>query len=197
MEQLRPDVIAKRRAFWRLIRRIPITRLVFLDESGLNAAMARSHAWVKKGCEYIERTPMNWGDNLTLLGAIRLRGWVVLSTMFASTNRDRFVRWLREKLLPKLKKNDVLVMDNLSAHHDPRVVPLCKAFSVRPIYLPPYSHDFNPIEPGWALQKQYVRKHAPRGRNALRRVARRARYRIKPLHCRNWFAHAGYSVQHK
>ena len=34
--------------------------------------MTRSHAWVKKGCEYIERTPMNWGKNLTLLGALRL-----------------------------------------------------------------------------------------------------------------------------
>jgi transposase len=178
-----------------VIRRIPVMRLVFLDESGLNAAMTRSHAWVKKGCEYIERTPMNWGNNLTILGAMRLTGWVALTTMFASTNKERFVKWLERTLLPRLKKGDVLVLDNLTAHHDKRVVPLCRRFGVRAIYLPPYSHDFNPIEPGWALQKQYVRRHAPRTRHALRRVARRARYRVTPHHCRQWFAHAGYSVQ--
>ncbi len=195
LEQLRPDVIKKRRAFWRLIRRIPVSRLVFLDESGLNAAMTRSHAWVKKGSEYVERIPMNWGNNLTILGAMRLTGWVVLTTMFASTNKQRFVRWLEKTLLPRLKKGDVLVMDNLTAHHDDVVVPMCRRFGVRAIYLPPYSHDFNPIEPGWALQKQYVRRHAPRTRHALRRVARRARYRVTSRHCRQWFAHVGYSVQ--
>jgi transposase len=177
----------------RLIRRIPAKRLVFIDESGLDASMTRSHAWVKKGCEFIERTPMNWGQNLTLLGAMRLTGWVLLTTMFAATDRDRFVKWL-VKLLPRLKYGDVLVMDNLKAHHDPRVVALCASHGVRVIYLPPYSHDFNPIEPGWALQKQQVRRYAPRTPTALRRVARRARYRITERHCRQWFAHAGYAV---
>ena len=34
---------------------------------------------------------------------------------------------------------------------------------------------------GWALQKQHLRKYAPRSPDNLRRVARRARYRIPPL----------------
>jgi transposase len=170
---------------------------VFLDESGLNHSMARSHVWVKKGTEYVERTPMNWGTNLTLLGAIRLSGWVLLSSMFKTANGDRFVQWLKKKLLPKLRRGDVLIMDNLKAHHDERVRPLCRAAGIRLIYLPPYSPDLNPIEPGWALQKQHVRKHAPRDRVALRRVARRARYRVTPRHCRRWFEHAGYLVQPK
>lgn len=158
--------------------------------------MARSHVWVKKGAEYIERTPMNWGKNLTLLGAIRLSGWVFLSSMFQTANADRFVAWLK-KLLPKLRTGDVLIMDNLKAHHDPRVGLLCQAAGIHLIYLPPYSPDLNPIEPGWALQKQHVRKHAPRFPAALRRIARRARYRVTPRHCRRWFEHSGYLVQQK
>ena len=156
--------------------------------------MTRSHAWVQKGHEFIERTPMNWGKNLTLIGAMRLTGWVLLSTMFASTNKDRFVDWLAKKLLPKLRPRDVLVLDNLSAHHDPRVAQICSARGVGVVYLPPYSHDFNPIEPGWALQKQQVRRFAPRDAVSLRRVARRARFRVTARHCRQWFAHAGYAV---
>lgn len=107
---------------------------------------------------------MNWGTNLTLLGAIRLSGWVVLTSMFATANMDPFVRWLKSKLLPKLGRGDVVVMDNLGAHHDARVAPACADRGVRVVYLPPYSPDFNPIESGWALQKQYVRRVAPRTR---------------------------------
>jgi transposase len=168
--------------------------LVFIDESGLNLSMARTHAWVKRGEEYIERIPMNWGKNLTLMGAIRRRGWVTLNTVFAATTGDLFVSWLKRSLLPKLDAGDVLVMDNLAAHHDPRVRPVCREHGVRVVYLPPYSPDLNPIEPGWALQKQFVRKYAPRNPIALRRIARRARFRVSARHCRNWFAHAGYTV---
>jgi transposase len=188
----RPDVHARRHTFLKTIRRTPRDRLVFLDESGVHLAMHRTHTWVKRGTEYVERVPMNWGHTLTLLGAMRLTGWVVLQTMFATANADRFVAWLRRQLLPKLRRGDVLVMDNLRAHHDARVAVLCRRHGVRVRYLPPYSPDLNPIEPGWALQKQHVRKHAPRTTADLRRVARRARHRVTPQHCRRWFAHAGY-----
>lgn len=161
----------------------------------MNLSMSRSHAWVKRGEEYIDRVPVNWGKNLTLLGAIRLSGWVQLSTIWATANRDRFVDWLSTKLLPKLNRGDVLVMDNLSAHKDPRVAPLCRERGVRVLYQPPYSPDLNPIEPAWALQKQHVRRYAPRAPEHLRRVARRARYRVTPNHCRAWFAKAGYRAQ--
>lgn len=195
MESLRPDVVAKRSAYLAAIKGVPVGRLVFLDESGMNLSMSRSHAWVKRGEELIDRVPMNWGKNLTLLGAIRLTGWVVLTSMFATANKDRFVAWLKGKLLPRLRRGDVIVMDNLSAHHDQRVRPACASRGIRVIYLPPYSPDLNPIESGWALQKQYVRRVAPRQADHLRRVARRARHRVTQRHCRNWFKHCGYSGQ--
>lgn len=168
---------------------------MFIDESWLSRDMSRSHAWMKRGTELIDRLPMNWGKNLTLLGAIRRRGWVVMNTMFETTNADRFVEWLRKKLLPRLRRGDVLVMDNLKAHHDARVVPSCRARDVRVLYLPPYSPDMNPIEPGWALQKQVVRKYRPRDPVSLRRVARRARYRVTRRHCVQWFRHSGYPAR--
>jgi transposase len=177
------------------IRRIPYEKLVFLDESGLNLAMSRSHAWVKRGTEFIDRVPMNWGKNLTLIGAMRRTGWVILTTTYAKATKDRFVWWLRTKLLPKLNFGDVIVMDNLRAHHDARVAGICAARGVDVMYLPPYSPDFNPIESGWALQKQFVRRHAPRDKHALRKVAQRARYRVTPHHCSAWFEHCGYRGQ--
>jgi transposase len=179
----------------KVIAAIHPQRLVFVDESGLHGSMTRSHAWVPKGTEFIERTPTNWGTNLTVMGAVRLTGWVVQSSMFKTMNKDRFVHWLKKLLLPKLRRGDVLVLDNLKAHKDPRVIPFCATRGIQVLYLPPYSPDYNPIEPGWALQKQFVRKHAPRGPLALKRVARRAGFRVTPAHCRQWFKHAGYRVQ--
>jgi len=177
----------------REVASIPAKKLVFIDESGMNLSMSRTHAWVPRGQEYVERVPMNWGrKSLTLIGAIRLSGWVQLTTMFDTANAERFVEWVGRKLIPVLKRGDVVVMDNLKAHHDKRVASLLTANGIRLIYLPPYSPDLNPIEPSWALQKQHVRQHAPRTPDDLRRVARRARYRVTPAHCRAWFGHAGY-----
>ena len=115
--------------------------------------------------------------------------------MFQTANKPRFLKWLKTVLLPRLSAGDVVVMDNLPAHKDPAVVEACEARGIRALYLPPYSPDLNPIEPGWALQKQYVRRHAPRHPDILRRIARRARHRVTPRHCRGWFEHAGYLVQ--
>ena len=86
-------------------------------------------------------------------------------------------------------------LGQFAGHHDSRVASRCRARGVRLLYLPPYSPDLNPIEAGWALQKQHLRKYAPRSPDNLRRVARRARYRITPHHCHQWFAHAGYQAQ--
>jgi hypothetical protein len=42
--------------------------------------MGRSHAWLPRGAVLIEPRPINWGDNLTLVGAIRVDRWLTLAT---------------------------------------------------------------------------------------------------------------------
>jgi transposase len=188
----RPDVAEKRAAFLKWVRRIDPDRLVFLDEAGANIAMGRSHAWVQRGEEYVEARPMNWGDNLTLVGAVRRRGWVTLSTKWRAMTKERFVEWVRRRLAPRLQRRDVVLLDNLAAHKALEVRLFIEQRGATVRYLPPYSHDFNPIEPAWALVKKRIRTCAPRSARALRRVARAARYAVTPYHCRQYFAHAGY-----
>jgi len=160
-----------KRALFRIaMDRVDPDRLVFLDESGANLAMGRSHAWVRKGQEFIEPRPMQWGENLTMIGAIRRRGWMTMSTMFTSSNGERFVNWVRARLLPKLS-------------------------GARLVHLPPYSQDLNPIEPAWGLVKKGIRKEALRSAAALRRVARYAPRRVRRGHCESWFRHAGYGYR--
>ena len=138
------------------MKRVAPERLVFLDESGANLSMGRTHAWIPRGTERVERRPMNWGTNLTMVGAMRLSGWVTLSTMFKTANGDRFVAWVRRQLAPKLRRDDIVILDNARAHKDARVVALVEARGARVEFLPPYSPDFNPIEPCWGLAKKHI-----------------------------------------
>lgn len=182
---------AKRAAFVKWMRRQDPNRLVFVDEAGANLAMGRSHVWVKRGEEYVEPRPMDWGTNLTLVGAIRRGGWVVLSTQWRAMNRVAFIEWVRRRLAPRLRRGDIVLLDNLQAHRAPvRFFIEQRGATLKP--LPPYSHDFNPIEPAWSLVKRRIRAGAPRTGRALRRVARTARHVVTPYHCRQYFAHAGY-----
>lgn len=59
---------------------------------------------------------MNWGDNLTLVGAVRRRGWVTLSTKWRAMTKARFIEWVRRRLAPRLQRRDVVLLDNLAAH---------------------------------------------------------------------------------
>ena len=172
--------------------RVDPRRLVFVDESGANLAMGRSHAWVYRGDELVEPRPMNWGNNLTMIGAIRQDRWLTLRTAWKAVNAERFVAWVRQRLAPRLRRGDIVILDNLRAHKDPRVKSSIIARGARLRYLPAYSHDFNPIEPAWGLIKKHIRKVAPRCKLALRRTAQHARFVVKPRHCQQWFAHAGY-----
>lgn len=183
---------AKRAAFLRWSRRQDADRFVFIDEAGANIAMGRSHAWVMRGEEYVEPRPMNWGDNLTLMGAVRRRGWVTLGTQWNATTKITFSRWVRDRLAPRLRRGDIVLLDNLKAHQAPAVRAAIAQRGATLKFLPPYSHDFNPIEPVWALVKKDIRTFAPRTANALRRVARAARYVVRPDHCQHFFAHIGY-----
>ena len=92
-----------------------------------NLAMGRSHAWVRRGEEHIEPRPMNWGHNLSMIGAVRLDGWVALSTKWKSGRTDDFVSWVRDRLAPRLGPGDIVVLDNLRAHHAPLARTLIEA----------------------------------------------------------------------
>jgi transposase len=193
-EQDRASVQAERHAFHAWVADVDPGRLVFLDESGANLAMGRSHAWLPRGSDLIEPRPMNGSDNLTLIGAMRVDRWLTLATSWGAMNTERLVTWVRRYLLRTLRAGDIVVLDNLAQHKSRGVRELIEGRGATLRFLPPYSHDFNPIEAAWALMKKRIKKVAPRTGPALRRTAQRACRVVRPRHCANWFAHAGYQL---
>jgi transposase len=53
----------------------------------------------------------------------------------------------------------VLVLDNAKVHHGDEILELADRFGVRIKYLPPYSHDLNPIEEAFSKIKHFLRWH--------------------------------------
>ena len=92
--------------------------------------MGRSHAWLPRGRELIEPRPMNWGDNLSLVGAMRREGWLTMATTWGAINTTRFVAWVRRRLVRRLRPGDIVVLDNLAAHKARTVRDLVEAVAI-------------------------------------------------------------------
>jgi len=56
--------------------------------------------------------------------------------------------------------HSVLVMDNVSFHHDGRIAELVEEKGCQLIYLPAYSPDLNPIEKGFSVLKARLKRYA-------------------------------------
>jgi transposase len=81
-----------------------------------------------------------------------------------------FQTYLEDVLCPTLKRDQLVVMNNLSAHKGERVRELIEAKGCELIYLPPYSPDFNPIEQAFSKLKSYLRDACARSQQALMEV---------------------------
>ena len=67
-------------------------------------------------------------------------------TVEGATTSVVFEAYVEQVLGPTLRRGQVMVMDNLSAHKGERVRELIEGRGCELIYLPSYSADFNPIE---------------------------------------------------
>ena len=77
-------------------------------------------------------------------------------------NGEMFLAWVEQGLAPRLRAGEVVILDNLATHKIGGVCQATQRRGARLLYLPPYSPDFNPIEPMWSKIKQVLRSHAPR-----------------------------------
>ena len=137
----------------------------------------------------------NWGKNITLISSLgKERGMGASLVVEGSTNAMVFETYLQEVLLPTLKKGQLVVMDDLSAHKGQRVRDLIEARGCQLIYLPPYSPDFSPIEEAFSKLKMLLRKAKARTRVALLEAIGRALPAITPQDAAGYFGHCGYPL---
>ncbi len=114
-EQLRHDVEKKRVAFLKEVKGIAPDRLIFIDESGCNIAMSPTYGRAPRGQRVIDHRPTNWGQNISIVGAVRADRVLAHQTFDGAVNGPRFIDFVRHRLVPRLYPGDVVVLDNLRA----------------------------------------------------------------------------------
>ncbi len=73
-----------------------------------------------------------------------------------TTDSNLFNHWLESCLVPELKQDQVVVMDNYCIHKGLRTKNIIEDSGCELLFLPPYSPDFNPIENYWAVIKSRI-----------------------------------------
>lgn len=167
-------------------------KLVFLDESGVNTDLVRKYGRSIGKTRVVDHAPANTPVNTTVLSAIRLEGQFACVTYEGGTTKDRFLCYLNQTLLPALCEGDYVIMDNMRSHHAKGVEELIRSVGAIPLYLPPYSPDFNPIEKMWSKMKAILRKRRVRIASQIPEAVLDALSQVSLADCRGWFSCSGY-----
>jgi hypothetical protein len=117
----------KRGWFRRRARRLSQRRFVFVDESGVNVAMTRRYGRSPRGERAHDAAPRNYGSHTSLIGAMGLRGLVATLMVEGAVGTDCFNAYAEMVLGPRLRKGDLVVLDNLGAHRASRIGEVAEA----------------------------------------------------------------------
>jgi transposase len=193
-EQERPDVAAARAAWIEKQPALDSNKLVFIDETGTNTKMARLRGRAPQGQRCVAAIPHGHWLTTTLTAGLRVGGITAPMLLDGPMDREAFLAYVEQVLVPDLSPGDVVIMDNLPAHKVAGVRKAIEAAGAELRYLPPYSPDLNPIEMAFSKLKSILRASASRTVDDLWTAAGEALKRFSDHECRNLLAAAGYAA---
>jgi len=155
--------------------------------------MTRLYGWAPRGERLVDKVPQGKWKTATFLAALRNDRIEAPCVFDGPINGERFRAYVQQFLIPTLKPNDIVVLDNVGSHKVKAVRKAVKAAGARLLFLPKYSPDLNPIEQVFAKIKGFVRKAAPRTLDAISHAIAQALATIPPAECQNYLAGARYA----
>jgi transposase len=185
-EQDSPRVQKQRKAFKKKLATVDPDHLVFVDESGANTSMTRTHGRAPQGERVKATAPGAW-HNVTLIAGLRTSGVVAPMALPGAVDREVFQTYVQEALVPELQEGDVVVLDNLQPHKNPAVIAAIEAVGARVEPLPVYSPDLTPIEEMFSKTKGYLRTAAARTTDTVITAMGEALNRVTPSDILGWF----------
>lgn len=154
--------------------------------------MTRTHGRCPRGERLRMGFPHGHRKTTTLVAGLRMTGMVSPMVLDGPINGEWFEAYVRQVLVPELRRGDIVIMDNLSSHKSAAVRDLIEAAGATLRFLPPYSPDFNPIEKAFAKLKALLRREAERTVSGLWSLIGRLVELFLPAECANYFRSCGY-----
>ena len=168
--------------------------LIFLDETGANTGMARTHGYAPRGERVPAAVPHGHWKTVTFVGGLTAAGMTAPLAFDGPMTGAVFVAYVEQILAPTLRPGMVVVLDNLPAHKVAGVREAIAAAGCRVEYLPPYSPDLNPIENAFSKFKRLLRTAAARTVDGVYEAMRDAIQAFGSAECLNYIRHAGYGA---
>lgn len=168
-------------------------RLVFVDETSINTSMTRLRGRSPRGEPLVDRVPLAHWTTMTFVAALRHDKMVAPMVIEGAMDGELFRAYVTQFLVPTLKRNDIVILDQLQAHKAPGVREAIERAGATLRYLPQYSPDLNPIETPFHPFKEFLRKLAARSAPALYRAIRSYLRTLTRQEIANHFRHAGYA----
>ena len=206
-EQERPDVAARRWAWFESQPDLDPRRLVFIDGEPLerqwfepngeraSTKMARLRGRSKRGQRCRAAVPHGHWKTTTFTAGLRLDGLTAPMLLDGPMNGVAFLAYVEQVLVPTLVPGDQVIMDNLPAHKVAGVKQAIEAAGATRLLLPPYSPDFNPIEQAFSKLKALLRKAAARTVDDLWAAIAEIIELFTPTECANFFVNSGYDPE--
>ena len=129
---------------------------------------------------------------MTFLAALRLDRVEAPWLIDGPINGERFRLYVETVLLPTLRPNDIVVIDNLGSHRGKAIRRIIRSAGARLFFLPKYSPDLNPIEQLFAKLKHCLRKAARRSIDGVSDAIGQTLHTVTSDECRNYFINSGY-----
>jgi transposase len=192
-EQKRKDVARARRKWIREQGLLDPAKLVFIDETSVNTNMVRLYGRCPCGMRLVDHVPFGHWETMTFVSALRHDGMVAPMLIEGPMNGELFLAYVEQFLVPTLKLNDIVVVDNVATHKVAGVAEAIEAAGATLRYLPKYSPDLNPIEMPFSKFKTHLRKFAQRTVPGIRHAIRSFLASLTGQECANYLRHAGYA----
>lgn len=194
-EQERPDVQRRRREFREGLAGVDPKRLVFVDESGVNTAMTRTHGRAPVGRRVYTDAPGRW-ESITLIAGMRLAGVTATLAFPGAVDSEVFETYVKDVLVPELKPGDVVIWDNLKPHESEEAIEAVEAAGAEVVPLPPWSPDLTPIEELVSKVKGSMRSAAARTKETVYAALGSALHDVTLGNIAGWFQdRAAYAMQ--
>jgi len=161
-------------------------RLVFIDETAVSTNMARLRGRAPRGTRVIGTVPLGTWETITFVGALRHNKMTAPMVVEGAMTGEMFLAYVEQCLVPTLRRNDIVVMDNCRVHLVAGIREAIEKVRATIRYLPKYSPDLSKF-------KALLSKVAARTIPGLYRAIRSFVPQLGPRECGNYFRHAGYA----
>lgn len=152
------EITAMKKEFKDRISYLKDEEIVCLDETGFCNIGNATYGYFPKG-----KTPnivhvRRREKTSVIMAILPAKGVVAYKLQSKPFNKETFISFLKDSLLPSLSANaKAILMDNVAFHRSFDVKKLITDHGLIPLYIPPYSPRCNPIEEVFSILKHSFR----------------------------------------